>query len=520
MPRPQPARPGTDRRTAGGLGRDLAVTGASQLIVALGGLVLYRQLAAQKGIDGFADYALIKQAVILVVPLALVGLGPALPRSIAARDAGRGDRTAETYLLGALAVASLASGVVIALALAAPEATASLLFGGTGGQSLVDPFAATLASTVLFRLAYGYFRGRGRFVLGSVIEALGVAIAPVLIVAVRPAAPIEHLVVAMAAVLASLSLAATVPAALRGVPAGLARLRAAATTLVQYGSRRVPGDLAYVVLFASAPALIARAGSAEDVAYFSAAQQIVGLLTIAGLPIGLVALPRVAELWNTDRAAARGVTVAVVQVGIAAGVFITVQLLAFGDVAARAWLGAAFAGSGPVIRTVSAATGVYLLYVLLRSPIDAVAVRAYNTRNTLVAVTIFALVAGAGRASGLGPGVITLAFSVGLVVLGILSLVTTGRLFDIRPRQLQLGLCVLAILPVAAITVLVRREIDLETADLITLLEIVVLEPFLLALYLLALHLSGARLPRLPLRRRLVLEDPGGDEAEAEREEE
>jgi len=111
MRRPEPARTGGVRRAPRGLGRDMAATGTSQLIVAAGGLVLYRQLATQKGIDGFADYALIKQAVTLVVPVALVGLGPALPRAIAARGPDDEDPTAESFLLGALAVATCASEI-------------------------------------------------------------------------------------------------------------------------------------------------------------------------------------------------------------------------------------------------------------------------------------------------------------------------------------------------------------------------------------------------------------------------
>jgi O-antigen/teichoic acid export membrane protein len=498
----------------------MAVTATSQLMVAACGLILYRQLATQKGIDGFADYALIKQAVTLVVPVALVGLGPALPRAIAARRPDHAEPMAESFLVAALAIAASVSAVLILVALAAPGATASALFGGSDQQSLVAPFAATLASTVLFRVSYGFFRGRGRFVVGSVIESVGVAIVPVVIVAVRPSAPIEHLVVAMASVLAALSLGAVVPGVVRGVRARLRRFRESVSALVRYGARRVPGDLAYVALFASAPALIARVGTANDVAYFGAAQQIVGLLTIAGLPIGLVALPRLAALWGTDRPAARRVTLDVVQVGVLAGAFITVQMLAFGDVAARAWLGAAFADSGTVIRTVAAATGAYLLYVLLRSPIDAVAVRAYNTRNTVVAVMVFALLVGAGRLLDLGPEAITVAFSVGLALLGILSLVTAGQLFDIRVRQLQLVACGLAILPVTVITAVLRARIDIAGADLATLLGIAVLEPFLLALYVLALHLLGARLPGGPLRRRFGFEDARGDEAEAEGEEE
>jgi O-antigen/teichoic acid export membrane protein len=520
MPRPKPASTGSGRPSRRGFGRDVAVTGCSQLVVAVGGLILYRQLAAEKGLDGFADYALIKQAVLLFVPVALLGLGPALPRAIASRNADRGEPEAEVYLVGSLAATVLTSGAVVLLALAAPAVTASLLFGASDRQSLVAPFAATLASTVLFRVTYGYFRGRGHFLLGSAVESVGIAAAPVVIVAAQPGAPIERLVLAMAAILAVLAAAAVLPAVLRGIQGRVRGFRSATVSLLRYGCRRVPGDIAYVVLFASAPGLIARVGSQRDVAYFSAGQQIIALLTIAGLPIGLVALPRLAALWNTDRRAARRVMIRIVQSAALAGVFITVQLVAFGDVAARAWLGADFAGSGTIVRTVTASSGLYLLYILLRSPIDAVAERAHNTRNTLAGVAVFGLVSGSGMAFGAGPGAITVGFSAGLATLGVLSVATARRLFGIPFRDLQLGSCLVAIVPVAAIVFVVREQMDIATAGTTTLLEIGVLEPALLALYVLALHLVGARVPGSPLRRRRGPFDAGSSEAEPESEEE
>jgi O-antigen/teichoic acid export membrane protein len=496
------------------------VTGCSQLVVAVGGLILYRQLATEKGLDGFADYALIKQAVLLFVPVALVGLGPALPRAIAAHRVDARPEDADVYLVGSLATIAVTTTVLALLAFAAPGLTSSLLFGAADRQSLVAPLVATLASTVLFRVAYGYFRGRGLFVVGSAIESLGIAAAPVVIVALRPDARIQHLVLAMAATLAVLAGAAVMPAVGRALRAGLRGFRSGTGSLLRYGYRRVPGDVAFVVLVASAPALLARVGSRREVAYFSAGQQIIALLTIAGLPIGLVALPRLARLWTTDRDAASRLMLRLVQVAVLVGVFITPQLVGFGDIAARAWLGPAFADSSTIVRTVTASTGAYLLYILLRSPLDAVAIRAYNTRNTLLAVAVFGLVCGVGVALGGGPEAVAAGFSAGLAALGLLSLATAHQLFGFRVRDLQLGRCLLAIVPVIAIVVVVRAQMDIATAGMATLVMIALLEPALLALYVLALHRSGARVPGAPLRRMVDPSDAGRSETEPEREEE
>src|SRR3954469_5810023 len=124
MARPEPASTGSGgRRPRGGFGRDVAVTGCSQLLVAVGGLILYRQLATEKGLEGFADYSLIKQAVLLFVPVALVGLGPALPRAIAAHPLDGRPEGADVYLIGSLATIVVTTSVLAFVAFAAPAAT-------------------------------------------------------------------------------------------------------------------------------------------------------------------------------------------------------------------------------------------------------------------------------------------------------------------------------------------------------------------------------------------------------------
>jgi O-antigen/teichoic acid export membrane protein len=293
----------------------------------------------------------------------------------------------------------------------------------------------------------------------------------------------------MAAVLAGLSVAAILPALASAVCEIRREAVAAAHELASYGIRRLPGDIAYVGLFASPPILVAHAGETRDVAYVTAGQQVVAVLTMAAFPLGLVLLPRLAALWIANRADACSRVREVGRVGAHAGLFVTPQLLLFADIAAHAWLGPAFAGVGPTMRVMMLAAGPYLLYLLLRSPIDAVAVRAYNTENTLVAIVVFGGSAGVATQSNVDSAVaVAAAFAIGLATLGVLSLRSASRLFGIALDDLQLGRGAIAAAIAGALGLLVRPAIAEGTPGLGTLAILGVAEMVLATVFVIVLH--------------------------------
>ena len=147
--------------------RDVAVTGVAQLSVAVGGLLLYRLIAMNKGAAGVAQYTLVKQVVVFFLPVVILGMQTAIPRYVALCS-GKDDRP-ESYLLAAIATTGAATGVVCALILAWPHGSASLLFGSSSRTSLLVPLA-TLVATLAVEVVAGYFRGHLEFAVSAVLR--------------------------------------------------------------------------------------------------------------------------------------------------------------------------------------------------------------------------------------------------------------------------------------------------------------------------------------------------------------
>lgn len=480
----------------------------TQVTVALGGLWLYRLLALKKGAEGVAAYSLVKQVVFFAWPVAMLGLQTAVPRYVAlVRDRAR---AADSYLLAATALTGAATAALCALALVFPGTTASLLFGDSDRTFLVVPLALILAATVADSVTYGYFRGRSEFRVANAVHVVGVAALPVVLLLVVADRSIETLMVLMAAgLLACCAVVVALPL-LRGVrwfePA---TSRGAARTLLNYGIRRVPGEVAGVVLFTVPLVLAAHFAPLDEVAYLTAGLYVLFMMGIAFQPVGLVFLPLLSRLCATDFEAARRYVADLATCALHIAIFVTPQLVLFADVAVRAWLGSEFDEAGTIIAITVFPAGVYVLNVVLRSALDAAAVTAYNARNNLVSLVVAATAVSVSLAGDLAAPLNCIAWSLalGVMCLGLLTLRSVNRVYGLRVTDLSLPLA-LALGAVAAVAAsLVHESLIGDDASLGALGVIAALELSLGGLYLAALMKAGVEWPRrlrdqLPGRRR------------------
>ena len=224
--------------------RDVGITLLAQVAFALLSLLLYRLLAEKAGTDGFASYSLVKQGVGFLFPIVMVGLVGGLPRYLALPVSERGP-TSEAYLLAAAGICGGATALVCVIALALPEATAALFFGSSTRTDLVVSFAALLAATTVFQIAYGYFRGLLRVGLAGALQVGAFALPPPLIVLAFSGEPIDRLILFMALAQAALSLLAVgIPLVRSFVLARRRSTTSAGRQLWTYGHRRVAGDVA------------------------------------------------------------------------------------------------------------------------------------------------------------------------------------------------------------------------------------------------------------------------------------
>jgi O-antigen/teichoic acid export membrane protein len=434
------------------LGRDFVVTTLAQVAVAVGGLFLYRLLAREKGADSVASYALIKQVVIFLLPAAMLGMQTGVPRYIAL-DRER-ERASERYLLAAATVTVLTTAALSAAVLVSRRGTAEVLFGDPDRTSLVIPLIATLAATIAFEVTYGYFRGRSAFALASVARIVAVAALPVVLLVVIPGESIGKLITLMAVGLLLTCVLLAGPPLLRALlPLRPRDTLASARTLLNYGLRRVPGEYAAVILLAVPTVVAAHVAPLREVAYLTAGMYVLAVVTIAFQPVGLVFLPFLSRLCATDFEEARRWVAKLAACALHVSIYATPQILLFADVLVEAWLGPQFRSAGAVIRITLAPVAMYVVYLLLRNALDAVAVKAYNARNNLIALAAAGAAASALLEFDVGQPVeaIAASFAIGIACLGGLTLASVHQLFRIGTSDYALKVAIPLGLAAAAV---------------------------------------------------------------------
>ena len=454
--------------------RDVGITLLAQVAFAALSLLLYRLLAERAGTDGFASYSLVKQSVGFIFPIVTVGLMGGLPRylSLPAED---GSPRPEAYLLAAVGICGGATLAAAALALVAPGATAELFFGSSSRENLVGPFVGLLAATTVFQLAYGYLRGLLRIGAASLLQVGAFALPPPLIVLAFSGEPVDTLIAYIAVALALLSLLVVVPPLARSLAGHRrARTRAAGASLWNYGYRRVPGELAQLALFVLVPVLGAHVASLTDVAYLSAGQQVLSVLSLAVLPLGLVLLPSLTRLWASDRERASGFVGQLAALAAHFAIFLSLQAVIYADIGVRIWLGSNFDDAGSVVTVTVTPAALFVVYLMLRSTLDAVEVRSFNSRNNLIALAVFGAVAAGFLALDVASPVfcVAWAFSAGVTTQGALTFLTVHRFFGLSLSAYMLQVALPLGLLTGALGLAARPLVEDSGAELALLIAL------------------------------------------------
>jgi O-antigen/teichoic acid export membrane protein len=369
----------------------LAWTMLTEIVVTLSGILLLKLAASMLGPEGFGEYALSRRAVgLLYLPLVL-GLGIAAPRYIAIARTG----TMPGYSDGAFALATLTAGLIPPLAIAAllnlaPAWSATLLFGTSSLEGLVAPASIALAGIALHSMVYTVYRGRSEMGVANLMQLVNLGIVPVAVFAggQRSAPAVLALTGAGWLGVSSVALAHVLYRERAGL-SGLATMRRHLDVLLRFGIPRVPGEFALVGLFAI-PALIAvRAHGVVPAGQFSAALSVLGMLAGAFAPVSLVVLPRAsAQAATGDIEGLRRLVRKILGGGIllaATGVIIGEILI---PPFIQWYFGPAFVAAIPVFRACLIGAVPYAIYILMRSILDALDVKAVNSRNLIIALVM------------------------------------------------------------------------------------------------------------------------------------
>ena len=410
----------------------LAWTMVTELLVTIAGILVLKFAAALLDPVGFGEYSLSRRAVgMLYLPL-VMGLGIAAPRYIAIARAG----AMPGYTESAFATATLSAGLlppltIILLLNISPPVGATILFGSAALAHMVPPATIALAGIALHGMVYAVYRGRSEMKFANTLQSIDLAIVPVMAflisrndaAAVLTTTGVAWLVVSGIALLHVLYRE-------RADWRGLASMRQHLGVLLRFGLPRVPGEFALVGLFAIPALLAVRAHGVVAAGQFSAALSVLTMAAGSFAPVGLVVLPRAsAQVATGDLAGLRHLVLRILAGGIllaAIGVIIGELLI---PPFIRWYFGDAFLPAIPYFRAILLGAIPYAIYILMRSILDALDVRAVNSRNLVVTLAVVVILCLVNRSLMWMSGSIVAA----LVLLGTLTLRDTYQRLRLQP---------------------------------------------------------------------------------------
>ena len=393
----------------------------TELVVMAAGILVLKLAAQFLGAVGFGEYTLTRRAIALLYLPLVLGLGIAAPRYIAIATAG----ALPGYSARSFAVATLTAGllpalIVIVLMNLSPGGASAVLFGSTSMSFLVPAATIALAGLTMHSMTYAILRGRGDMNLANGLQLVNNGIVPVTAFMFVPHyAPTVLTATGVTWMLTSV-------AALVGI---MTRDRTKEITerplgdhlriLLRFGVPRVPGEFALVGLFAL-PALIAlRTQGVVAAGQFSAGMSLLSLVAGVFGPVGLVMLPRAsAQAASGDLHGLRRIVLKM----LAAGIVLAIAAVAIGEILippfVRWYFGKDFIPAIPVFRMCLLGAIPYVIYVLLRNILDALDVRAVNSRNLLITLALLLILC------AVRTDIMSMATSllIALTLLGVLSL--------------------------------------------------------------------------------------------------
>jgi O-antigen/teichoic acid export membrane protein len=372
----------------------LAWTMLTEILITLSAILLLKFAASLLGPVGFGEYALSRRAVgLLYLPL-VMGLGVAAPRYIAiARTGAMPGFSESAFVTATLTVGLLPAFAVVLLLNLAPSWAAVALFGTTTLARLVPPATIALAGIALHSMVYAIYRGRSEMRFANPLQLINLGFVPLL--AFRFSA---HTAAAVLTTTGIAWLAVSGIALIhvlyreRSDWRGFATMKQHLGVLLRFGLPRVPGEFALVGLFAIPSLLLVRSHGIVAAGQFSAALSILTTASGAFAPVGLVVLPRAsAQTATGDMAGLRrmvlkilGGGILLATIGVVIGELLIPPFVSW-------YFGAAFVPAVPIFRTVLLGAIPYAVYILMRNILDALDVKAVNSRNLIITLAVIVI---------------------------------------------------------------------------------------------------------------------------------
>jgi O-antigen/teichoic acid export membrane protein len=420
--------------------REYLPTFVTEFAVLISQVVAYKLAAHLLGPNGFSEYAVARRTIMLIYPVAMLGLGVGLPRYIGQANVSNNSDLSSRYFSTALVCIAGTTLLGLVLLNAFRRGFSYLFFGSGSYESLIFPLSLVLLGLNLHGLVYSYFRGRLAMKQANTMQFINLGLVPLMAFIVFRS--IVHHVLEAIGVLSSLVAGGTLAFTMRlGVSA---IYWPEARELLQYSLQRVPGDFTQFALLTLPAIFVTHLRGLQEGGFIAFGVSILSMIGAVFAPVGVILLPRASQMLAEGKGASlRQHVLRIVKVTVIVSVAMTAVIEFLAKPLIGLYLGPGFEELSSIIRILSLATLPYALYCVLRSLVDAYHKKAINTINNAVALAVFLTCSGVSLFSR-NASLVPFSLVAGLVVLAILTVRNAGSILKrssavgiMKPRSLE-----------------------------------------------------------------------------------
>ncbi len=399
--------------------RNIVTTTITSLITIISMIFIMRFLAKGLGPEEFGAYSLARRIISNFVPLATLSVGIALARYIAMTNE---KRLQSSYIFASFILAGATLVLISIIAVSASKQLSYLIFHSNEYLKLYYASFFLLVGYSIFIIVYSYFRGLQKFNAANSLQLGLMAILPLVISYNFAYRKDPSLIIFLMGLAFHLSLIPLVLIIIKTKLPRLSSIKSSIKSVLKYSIPRVPAGFALAGLLTLGPFLASLILGLEEAGYFVIGQSVFRVMESAIVGFGLVALPKISQLLAEDNVEFLKVKIEDILIMIfQLGLFVTIHTFIWSKEIVLVWLGPEYIASVPIMKIIILSLGPYLGYVILRSIVDAVEVRAINTLNLSLSLVFAAVISIIFIYAGFGIIGLAIGTTIGFITLGVLT---------------------------------------------------------------------------------------------------
>jgi O-antigen/teichoic acid export membrane protein len=412
----------------GGNKKNYIITFATEFIVLVGGLLVYKLASNYFKESGFAEYALCRRSISFILPVIMLGIAVGLPRYISFLKKGVDKAKEGTYFISGLVILFGMYLFCFALMLLLRSGVSYLMFGDEKFRYLIFPIGVTLGGLILHGACYSFFRGRLQMVEANILQLINLGIVPVVVFFAAHDIPSVLMFCGLGNIIVSFIFLIYI--FVTGLSFKRKYFKSCTRDLVIYGIQRVPGDIGIAAFF-SIPAFLTSHIAGIQVAGYVAFG--VSMLNMAGAvfgPICLIVLPEAGRIISEkDFTRLKEYSDKILKWTLILTMSGLIIFEIFAEFLINIYLGSNYRELIAISRVVLIGSLGYTVYISLRSILDAFFVKAVNTKNIFISFALFAMINGVAWFFNPDYWVIIYSFTASILLLGILTYVQVKKIF-------------------------------------------------------------------------------------------